>query len=83
MPCIAPPALPALPPLPPGVSLPVFPGLTLPSLGLCCNIRLPAFPIPPIALTIAFPPAIITALNGYLDALEALYDSLNVPCPNE
>jgi hypothetical protein len=83
MPCIAPPALPGLPSLPAGVSLPVFPGLTLPSLGLCCKIRLPSFPVPPIALTIAFPSAVITALNGYLAAAEALYDMLEVPCPNE
>lgn len=83
MPCIAPPALPALPSLPPGVSIPLFPGFTTPNLGICCNIKLPVFALPPLPLTIAFPPQIISALNGYIAAAEALYDSLAIPCPNE
>jgi len=59
----------------------VFPGLSLPSLGLCCKIRLPAFAIPGVALTIPFPAAVIAALNGYMAAAQSLYDQLEVPCP--
>ena len=82
MPCIKLPGLPALPSLPSGISIPIFPGLTLPSLGLCCKIRLPAFPIPAIALGVAFPQALVATINTYVAAATSLYDSLEIPCPN-
>ncbi len=82
MPCIALPPFPALPSLPGGVSIPVFPGLSLPSLGLCCKIRLPTFAIPAIALTVPFPAVIVATINKYVAAAQALYDMLEVPCPN-
>ena len=82
MPCLEATPLPPLPSLPGGVSIPVFPGLTLPSLGLCCKIRLPAFPIPAIAIGVAFPAVIVTTVNQYVAKVQALYDMLAVPCPN-
>lgn len=85
MPCLTLPTPPGLPPLPPGVSIPLFPGLALPSLGLCCKIRYPPYPvtIPNVVLAIPFPSAVVTAYMEAQDALENLYDLAVIPCPSE
>jgi hypothetical protein len=82
VPCIKLPGFPAFPSLTGGVSLPIFPGLTLPSLGLCCKLRLPAFPVPAIAIGVAFPQGLVATINAYVAAAQSLYDSLEIPCPN-
>lgn len=69
------------PTLPPGVTI----GQTTPpipvNLALCCQIA--AFTIPPLGaiIPIPFPPAIVTAFNGYMSALKVYFDALQVPCP--
>jgi hypothetical protein len=86
VPCFEIPPFGPFPPLPPGVSIPIFPGLVLPSIGLCCKIQLPpwgAFPIPMVTLPIAFPAAVITAYAEIVAAVQALTDSLSIPCPSE
>jgi hypothetical protein len=70
------------------MSATLFPGLTLPNLGLCCNIQiLPTpwgpLPIPMITVGIAFPAAIIAAYAVFVAALQTLYDLIAIPCPNQ
>jgi hypothetical protein len=84
MACLALPPLPPFPPvLPGGITIPIFTPPTLPKLGFCCNIPLPEFPIPAIALPIPFPAVTITALNQFIAAVQAAYDAVSVSCPLE
>jgi hypothetical protein len=83
MACIAAPPLPLPPPLPAGVTIPIYTPPTLPNLGLCCKIILPSIPLPFQTLTIPFPAAIVTALNGYIAAIQAYYDGISASCPLE
>lgn len=75
--------VPPIPVLPSGITLPIFVPPTLPDLGLCCKLPLPAFPIPAIALPIAFPAAAIATVNGFLLAMQSYFDLLQVSCPLE
>lgn len=84
--CLKAPPVPPLPPLPTGVSIPVFTPPTLPDLGLCCKIPIPPVPIPAIAITIAFPAAVIATLNTIAKGVQAYYDqytTLTIKCPFE
>jgi hypothetical protein len=85
MPCLALPPWLGLPGLPNPLAIPLFPGLRLPELGLCCKIRIPPYPlaIPNVAEVIPIPAPIVTAYMAAQDELEALYDAVQIPCPNE
>ena len=90
MPCIATqiPSFPPLPPLPSGLSIPVFPGVTFPSLGLCCNIHLYPpfltpypFSLPYTALPLAIPTAVLVAYAALQAFIQELYVKISIPCP--
>lgn len=86
MPCLELPPFPSLPKLLAGLSIPIFPGLTLPSIGLCCKIQVPPWgklPVPAVTLQIAFPAAAIAAYATFVAALQEYYDAVGIPCPNE
>jgi hypothetical protein len=86
VPCDLLPPFPTPPPLPPGMSVPVFPGLVLPSIGLCCKIQVPpwgAFPVPAVTIPVAFPAAVIAAYAELVTGLQLAYDAVAIPCPTE
>lgn len=85
MPCKVLPPFPTPPPLPAGVSIPVFPGFTLPSEGLCCKVQVPPFPVPVPAVTIglAVSAQVVSAYAALIKGVQAYYNAIAIPCPNE
>lgn len=84
--CLALPPFPVPPLLPSPLTIPIFPGLTLPSIGLCCNTQVPPwgkFPIPAIALPLSLPAGIVAAYMELIAALQLLYDAIAIPCPSQ
>ena len=85
--CLALPPFPTPPALPPGFTFPLFPGFTLPAIGLCCNIQIPPWGklqlIPAIVLSIPLPPGIIAAYNLAVATIKKYYDAIAIPCPSD
>jgi hypothetical protein len=80
MPCLA---LPVPGPivLPGGITLPIFTPPVVPGIGFCCKLPLPVFPTAAVALLLPFPPGVVDTLNGYLRAVQAAFDAVQVSCP--